>query len=39
MFPHNLAKNSNFEYNVVEPQERVIKPKNYAANFAHNRID
>lgn len=32
------ADRNGLSYSVVEPQDRAIKPKNYADNFAYNRV-
>lgn len=32
------AKRKGFEYTVLEPKSRRIKPKDYSANFAYDRI-
>ena len=32
------AKAHNIAYELLEPEQRVIKPKSYAANFAYNRV-
>ena len=33
-----FAEKSGFEYSVVEPKQRRVKPKDYASNFAYDRI-
>ena len=33
----NWAVNNNYQYFVVEPKKRIIKPKNYASNFDINK--
>lgn len=33
-----FAKNNGFDYTVTEPKARKIKPKDYSANFAYDRI-
>jgi hypothetical protein len=32
------AKKYNISYELREPQQRVIKPKSYATNFAFNKV-
>ena len=33
-----FAEKNGFEYSVVEPKQRRVKPKDYASNFAYDRI-
>ena len=33
-----FAKRNGFEYSVTQPKVRRIKPKDYSANFAYDRI-
>jgi len=33
-----FAKQSGFDYTVSEPKVRRVKPKDYSANFAYDRI-
>ncbi|MCC7259853.1 MAG: ETC complex I subunit [Alphaproteobacteria bacterium] len=32
------AERNGITYRVVEPQQRAVKPKSYASNFAFNRV-
>jgi NADH dehydrogenase ubiquinone Fe-S protein 4 len=32
------AKRNGIEFELKEPEKRVVKPKSYAANFAFNRV-
>ena len=31
------AKEKGVDYELIEPKQRIYKPKSYAANFAHDR--
>ncbi|MCP5372753.1 MAG: ETC complex I subunit [Hyphomicrobiales bacterium] len=33
-----FAEKNGFEYRVVEPKQRRIRPKNYADNFSYERV-
>ena len=35
----NWAKDNDYDYRVLKKHDRKIKPKAYADNFAHNRVE